>query len=174
MTMQASVPQLLEADLSRLRPRVAVAVVIVALLLQAYIPSVLSYAHLIDLPLLITIYLALLRRNPVVGLTVGAAIGLAQDSLSNGLVGLYGTTKTAVGYFCSSLTTVVDVNSLPLRVVLVWCFYMVHHVCFWAVERGLLARPAVLVWPRTLLLALANAAVALVIYKLLDRFREST
>lgn len=171
--MQASVKQLVEADVSRLRPWMAVASIIGALLLQAYLPQLVGYASLLDLPLLITIYLALLRRSPVAGLSIGMAVGLAQDSLSNGPIGLYGILKTIVGYICSSLTLVIAVESLTTRVVLVWAFYLLHQLGFWIMERVLLVHAVDFAWQRALLLGLVNAAVALVLYRFLDRFRES-
>lgn len=171
--MQASVKQLVETDINRLRPWVAIAVVIGALLLQAYLPQFLSYANLIDLPLLVTVYLALLRRSPIGGLSIGVAVGLAQDSLSLGPIGLYGILKTIVGYICSSLTLVIAVESLVTRVVLVWAFYLMHQGLFWVMQRVLLVYAVEFAWQRTLLLAFINAAVALVLFRFLDRFRET-
>ena len=46
-----------------------------------------------------TVYYALMKRNPVPGLFFGAIIGLAQDSLSNQPLGMFGIVKTLVGYF---------------------------------------------------------------------------
>lgn len=172
--MEASVKQLLDADASRLRPGVAIATVVVALLLQAYLPLFFSYVNVVDLPLLVTIHLALLRRSPVAGLFLGLAIGLGQDSLSNGPVGLYGILKTVIGYVCSSLTTVIDVWYLTTRVVLVFGLYLMHQLLFWIMQRVLLAQAAVFVWERTFLLAFVNVLVALLVYRLLDRFRERT
>ncbi|MBI3664896.1 MAG: rod shape-determining protein MreD, partial [Acidobacteria bacterium] len=122
--------------------------------------------------LLITIYLALLRRNPVAGLTLGMVIGLLQDILSHGPVGLYGIIKTVIGYICSSLTTVLEVESLAARAVLVFVFYLVHQIFFWTMQRALLGQSAVFVWQRTLLLAAINTLLAVAVYRLLDRFRE--
>jgi len=172
--MQASVKQLLEVDINRMRPLVAVAVVMAALLLQVFLPLLHSYANLVDLPLLITIYLALLRRNPLAGLSIGAAIGLVQDGLSHQPVGLFGIIKTLIGYFSSSLTTVIEVESLTARVVLVCGFYLVHQFSFWTMQRFLLVQQADFAGTRTLLLALVNGLVALLLYRLLDRFREKT
>ncbi len=175
--MQASVRPLVEPDLSRLRPWVSVAVVIGALLLQAYLPLLpvfSSYINMVDLPLLVTIYLALLRRNPVAGLSIGMVIGLAQDSLSNGPIGLYGIIKTIMGYICSSLTLVIAVESLGTRVVLVFGFYLLHQAMFWSLGRILLGMTADFAWQRTLLLAVINGSLALVLYRFLDRFRERT
>ncbi len=172
--MQVSVQQLIQADTSRMRTGIAIAAVVAALLLQAYLPQISSYTNMVDLPLLITIYLALLRRNPIVGLSLGAAIGLLQDSLSNAPVGLYGIIKTMVGYICSALTTVMALHTLAARAVLVWILYGFHQLCYWIIERALLGQPSVFVWPRTLLLAVINALVAVVIFRFLDRFREET
>lgn len=175
--MQASVKQLIEADINRLHPWIAVAAVVAALLLQAYLPLlpvVSSYANMADLPLLVAIYLALLRRNPVAGLLIGMGIGLAQDSLSHGPIGLYGIIKTLVAYTCSSLTLVLAVESLGTRVILVCGFYVVHQGMFWLLERVLLDQVVDFAWQRTFLLAFINGSLALVLYRFLDRFRERT
>lgn len=175
--MEASVKRLVEADINRLPPWIAVSAVMAALLLQAYLPLLpffSSYANMADLPLLITIYLALLRRSPVAGLAIGMAVGLGQDSLSAGPIGVYGILKTIIGYVCSSLTQAIAVDSLAARVVLVWCLYLLHQAMFWVMQHVLLEQPADFAWQRMLLLAAINAALALLIYRFLDRFREST
>jgi len=172
--MQAAVRPLIEAETSRLAPWAAVAAVVGALLLQAYLPLLSSYANVADLPLLLTVYLALLRRNPVTGLSLGMGIGLAQDSLSHGPVGLYGIIKTVIGYICSSLTLVLAVESLATRIVLVYGLYLFHQALFWLLQRVLLSQSAVFAWRRTLLLAGVNSLAALLIYRFLDRFRERT
>ena len=172
LTMQASVNPLIDADISRLHPWVTVAAVVGALLLQAYLPQFFSYANMADFPLLVTIYLALLRRNPIMGLLIGLVVGLGQDSLSNGWIGMYGIIKTVIGYTCSSLTLVLAVDPLATRVILVLGFYVAHQLVFWAMQRVLLDQVVVFVWQRTLLLAVINALLALVIYRFLDRFRE--
>ncbi len=171
-SMQASVKQLMEADINRLPAWVSVGAVVVALLLQAYLPLLFSYANTVDLPLLVTIYLALLRRSPILGLSIGLCIGLGQDSLSHGPIGMYGIIKTVIGYVCSSLTLVLAVESLATRLVLTGGFYLVHQAVFWAMQRVLLGQAAEFVWRRTLLLAVLNCVVAGLAYRFLDRFRE--
>ena len=170
--MQASVKQLIEADISRLPAWISIGAVLAALLLQAYLPLFSSYANTVDLPLLITIYLALLRRSPILGILIGLGIGLGQDSLSNGPIGLYGIIKTVIGYVCSSLTLVVAVEPLGTRLVLVLGFYFFHQAFFWAMQRVLLSQAAVFVWKRTLLLALLNCVIAALLYRFLDRYRQ--
>src|SRR5216683_1523520 len=78
---------------------------LMALVIQTWTPVHFSKAALLDLPLLVTIYFGLSRRNPSTGLLLGMAIGLAQDSLSGPKVplGLYGIAKTIIGYLASSV-----------------------------------------------------------------------
>jgi len=52
-------------------------VVILALALEAVLPVYFRSAAILELPLLITIYFGLSRRNPSSGLLLGMAIGLA-------------------------------------------------------------------------------------------------
>ena len=63
-------------------PGAVAGVAIVTLILQASFPVYLPKLDILDLPLLITIYFGLSRRNPSTGLLLGRAIGLAQDALS--------------------------------------------------------------------------------------------
>ncbi len=53
-----------------------------ALLIQVYLPlfETLRFVSRIELPLLVTIYFALMRRSQLRGLAIGVTLGLAQDS----------------------------------------------------------------------------------------------
>src|SRR5437879_13755202 len=81
-----------------------------ALMLQAFIPVYIPKFAVLDLPLLITIYFGLSRRNPSTGLLLGMFTGLLQDSLSGPTVplGLYGIAKTIIGYLASSIGARLD------------------------------------------------------------------
>ena len=76
---------------------------LLALFLQAFLPMRFPFFSIFDLPLLVTIYFAMARRNPISGLFTGAAIGLVQDMLGPYPIGIYGIAKTVVGYGASSL-----------------------------------------------------------------------
>ena len=82
-------------------PGAIAGVTLLALTLQAAFPVYVRRLDFLDLPLLITIYFGLSRRNPSTGLLLGTTIGLLQDSLSGPTVplGLYGIAKTVVGYW---------------------------------------------------------------------------
>ena len=55
---------------------------ILALLIQGFLPVYMPKVALVDLPLLLTIYFGLSRRNPSTGLLLGMVIGLLLDTLS--------------------------------------------------------------------------------------------
>jgi len=78
-----------------------------------------------DLPLLVTIYFGLSRRNPSTGLLLGMVIGLLQDSLSGPTVpgwGLYGIAKTIIGYLASSIGARLDTEHPAARFALTFAF----------------------------------------------------
>jgi rod shape-determining protein MreD len=72
-----------------------------ALLLQTFVPLILPLVRLFDLPLLAVIYFALLKRNRVFGTLLGMGVGLLQDALSHGYIGMFGMAKALVGYMAA-------------------------------------------------------------------------
>ena len=104
---------------------------------------------------------------------LGAVVGMAQDSLSRGPIGLFGTAKTVVGYITSSVSSRVDTESLGVRFLLIFAFYLVHFAHVYLVESLLLQRPVELALGGTLLRAVVNAIAGVLLFKLLDRFRAS-
>src|SRR5260370_30864892 len=87
-------------------PHVAalIGVPLAAILFQVYVPRFLTFLSYLELPLLVTVYFALLSRSPIAGVCFGAAVGLAQDSLSHHPLGMFGIVKTLVGYFAASVS----------------------------------------------------------------------
>src|SRR5271170_7672864 len=73
-----------------------------AILFQVCVPRFLTYLSYLELPLLVTVYFALMRRSPVAGVFIGAGIGLAEDSLSHNPLGMFGIVNTLAGYFAAS------------------------------------------------------------------------
>jgi len=67
------------------------------------VPLFFQFLGFLELPLLVVVYFALMRRNQVSGLLIGAIVGLAQDSLSKNPLGMFGIVNTLVGYFASSI-----------------------------------------------------------------------
>jgi rod shape-determining protein MreD len=68
-----------------------------------------------DLPLLVTVYFTLIRQNKIFGIALGTGLGLTQDALSHGYLGMFGMAKALVGYLAASAATRFNVESLFTR-----------------------------------------------------------
>ena len=161
-----------ESRISRFRAWVMIVVPLAAILFQIYSPLYFPFLGFLDLPLLITIYFALMRRSPVAGLTVGALVGLAQDSLSKNPLGMFGIVKTLVGYFAASVGLRFDVEHPFIRILLGFFFYFFHQCLYWVMQRALLGHQVGFEVQRTLVLGFLNAVVGLALFHFLDRLRE--
>src|ERR1700734_2453110 len=153
---------------------VTVGVPLLALFLQAFVPRRFPFFSIFDLPLLVTIFFAMARRNPISGLLTGAAIGLAQDMLGAYPIGIYGIAKTVVGYFASSLGAKLDVENAGARFLVTLGFYLVHAAVYFTVARGMVNMTLNWSWSRGILAGLANAFIGVVLYFVLDKFKQRT
>lgn len=157
---------------SRFRPSVLLLAPVFAILFQVYVPLFFQYLGYLELPLLITIYYGLMHRQPLAGLLYGAAIGLAQDSLSHHPIGMFGIDKTLVGYFSASVSLRFDVDNPVARFLLALFFYSFHQLFYWVLSRALLGNPSEFSMRQTLALAVMNAAVAVPLFHLLDKLKQ--
>ncbi|HEY8716900.1 MAG TPA: rod shape-determining protein MreD [Candidatus Acidoferrum sp.] len=146
-----------------------------ALIFQAFVPVYFPKASLLDLPLLITIYFGLSRRNPSTGLLLGMLIGLLQDSLSGPTVplGLYGIAKTIIGYVASSIGARLDTEHPAARFALTIVFFALHQGIVLLTRRILLAQSSTWFNMHLAVAALVNGIVAVFLFMLLDRLRKS-
>jgi rod shape-determining protein MreD len=147
--------------------------VILALMLEAFLPVHLRWAELVDLPLLVTVYFALSRRNPSAGLMLGMIIGVAQDSLSHTPIGLYGICKTIVGFMASSIGARLDVEHPLARCLLTFAFFHLHNAVFVFISRLLLARPEPYIDTRIIASSIVSSLLTIALFPLLDKFRKS-
>jgi len=159
-------------EVYRFNPAVAIAVPLIAIFVQAYLPLKLSFFNIFDLPLLVTIYFAVARRNPVTGLLTGMVIGLVQDSLTHSFLGLYGISKTVVGFAASSLGVKIDVENPGSRLLMTAGFYLVQKVVYYLVARGMAGMEMQLDLPHAFGAALANGFLAIVMFSLLDKTKQ--
>ncbi len=144
-----------------------------ALLFQAFLHKYGRWAELLDLPLLVTIYFGVSRRNPVSGLFLGATIGILQDALGHGSpIGLYGIAKTFVGYISSSVGARIDTEHPASRFGLVFILFHFHQAVLAVTERALLDRPASFFSTRLLLDSFVTAVFSVALFALLDRLRR--
>ncbi len=153
---------------------VVVFVPLIAIFIQAFFTAKLRWLAVLDLPMMVVIFFAVARRNPVMGCVTGAIIGLLQDSLGGPahLIGMYGITDTIVGYLASSLGVKIDVDNPGTRFLIVYGFFVIHEGVYYGVGRGLLRQPLIWSWSHVAIAALANAVVGLLVFHLLDRFKQ--
>jgi rod shape-determining protein MreD len=161
-----------EGQVSRFRAWVLMVVPLAAILFQFFVPRFFDFLRFVEMPLLVVVYFALVRRSQISGLLVGAFVGLAQDSLSKLPLGMFGIVNTLVGYFAASVGLHIDVDHAMVRLVLTFFFYIVHQIFYWIMVRALLSQPMALELQTTLLLALLNAVIGVALFHFLDKLRD--
>jgi rod shape-determining protein MreD len=161
-----------EGQVSRFHAWVFVLVPLAAVLFQVYVPMFFQFLRFVEMPLLVVVYFAIMQRNQISGLTIGALVGLAQDSLSDNPLGMFGIVKTLVGYFAASVGVRLDIEHGFLRLLLAFFFYIFHQFFFWVMSHALLNKTGIFDWPGTLVQAVLNAIIGVALFHFLDRLRE--
>jgi rod shape-determining protein MreD len=159
------------AETAKLHPSAAVALGLMALALQIFLPQLTPAANLLDLPLLAVVYLSVSRRHVLVGMLVGML--MAQDGLTHGPFGLFGIVKTIIGYSAAAVSQYIEVDFPGARSVLCAFFFLVHQALFWALAGGLLGRPVLADPVRALMLGAVHAGLALVAFGAFDRMKRT-
>jgi rod shape-determining protein MreD len=153
----------------------ALLVAFLSVVLQAFLHKYGGWSELVDLPLLVTIYFGVSRRNPVTGLLLGAGIGILQDALSHdNPIGMFGIAKTIIGYVASSVGARIDTEHPASRFALVLVLFYLHQAIYAFTERVLLDRPTPFFSLRLLLSSVVSAAFSVALFALLDRLRRSS
>lgn len=151
---------------------VAVGIPLIAILFQSLVSKHFFWLTIFDLPLLVTIFFAVSRRAPVTGLLTGGVIGLVQDSLTRNLIGVFGIAKTVIGYIASSLGVKLDVDNPGSRILITFAFSLIHQGIYMAITRGMLGQQLDFRGGHILVVAAANALLAVPLFAILDRFRQ--
>jgi rod shape-determining protein MreD len=145
-----------------------------ALVIQAFLHKYGRWSELVDLPLLVTIYFGVSRRNPVTGMFLGGTIGILQDALSHdNPIGLFGIAKTIIGYLASTIGARIDTQHPVSRLLLIFLFFHLHQAIFTVTERVLLNHPEPFFTLRLLLNSVVTATFGVILFALLDRLRRS-
>lgn len=134
----------------QIHPAILLLAALLAQVVQTFLPLKLPVAGLMDFPLLIVIYFSMLRRDKVFGIGMGTCLGLLQDSLSHGYIGVFGIAKAIVGYMAASASTRFELESMVTRAVLTALFVLAHSLCVAGIEHALLQSPppfSPLPWP---------------------------
>lgn len=162
-----------EGQVSRFRAWVLVVVPLAAILFQVYVPLLFPFLGFLEMPLLVVVYFALMRRSQISGLLIGALVGLAQDSLSKNPLGMFGIVKTLVGYFAASVGVRLDVDHGLIRLLLAFFSFLFHQFLYWVLARALLNQQLAFEWQKTLIVGVLNAVVGVSLFHFLDKLRET-
>jgi rod shape-determining protein MreD len=160
-----------EIEVHRFSWPASISIPLLALFIQVFASRRLGFIKIFDLPLLVTIFFAVARRRPVPGLITGAAIGTLQDVFAGSYIGLNGIAKTVVGYLASSLGVRIDVENPGSRFLMTLAFCLLHRVIYLVIDRGLVAGNEPWYWGHTLISAVANGLLAVVLFAALDRLK---
>ena len=144
----------------------------IALLLQVSLPVKVPLARLFDFPLLMTIYFASVRRSKIFGMALGTGLGLVQDALSHGLLGMFGIAKALVGYLAAYAGVKFDMEQLAARYFLVGALVLVHSLVLAALRHILFEEPPSMTSLTLTSIVIVNVALALLCYPILDRFKH--
>jgi rod shape-determining protein MreD len=151
------------------------AITLVSIIGKFYVPRLVPHTEWLELPLLLTVYFGLMRHSPIASLFFGAFVGLAEDSLSpaNIPIGMYGITKTLVGYFAASVSQRFNVESSVIRLLLCFFFFFFHAFFYWLMRRALLGQIVPFDPPEVFVHGVLNSVVALPLFLVLDRMKLS-
>lgn len=142
---------------------------VVAVVLQAWLPRVLGRFAWFDLPLIIVVFFALNRRNPIQGSLLGGILGIFEDALTGHAIGINGIAKTLVGYLAATIGILVNVENFVVRLIMTFLLSLVGSATYFFVVRFLLGLSIDTNWPTELYKAIGNSVIAMVIFPILDR-----
>jgi rod shape-determining protein MreD len=120
---------------------------------------------------LAVIYFASLKCNRVFGTLLGMGVGLLQDALSHGYIGMFGMAKALVGYMAAWGSVKFNLEHTLPRFFLTGSLILVHSLILVGLRLALLEVPP----SQPLDLAstvLVNVALALILFQALDRFKQ--
>lgn len=147
--------------------------VLIALALQALLPTAFPVLRLVNLPLMATLYLVLGFRIALLGVCIGAVVGWAHDGLTHGPIGVYGLVYCLLGYLVSTASQLFKIDVALVMAVFVGAAYWLHELGLFAIREfvlGLQPSWELATWTA---LALLHTGLALVIFPGLDRLARS-
>jgi rod shape-determining protein MreD len=144
---------------------------VVAVVLQAWLPRLLGRFAWFDLPLVVTVFFALSRRNPIQGSLLGGVLGIFEDALTGRPIGINGIAKTLVGYLAASVGIQVNVENHAIRLIMTFVLSLVGSATYFFVVRFLLGQSIDTNWTSVLYKAIGNSVIALVLFPVLDTMK---
>ena len=119
-----------------------------------------------DLPLVVTVLIAL-RRGPSTGTAAGFLIGLGQDVVNPGFLGLNALTKSALGHVLGHLRERFDAGTAPACAATLFAATLAHDLLYLAISTRLVLSDMLLTWAtRTVPTAAYTAALGTALFLL--------
>jgi rod shape-determining protein MreD len=147
---------------------IIVSTVVLQVLLTRYFPRL-----LLDLPLVSVLYLTIARENLLWTIFSGTAVGLMQDSLSPGPLGLNGFTKIAVGCLAYMANAIIAIDRMATRWGMLFISSLLAGLLFLVLRILFLNRNEIIDGERLLLGGLTNACLGLPLFYFFDRISRS-
>lgn len=140
-----------------------------ALFLQAWLPRLLHGYSWFDFPLVITVYFALARRDPIQGTMMGAGLGIFEDALTNHAIGANGIAKSVAGFLAGSVGVRINVDNFVIRLIITFLLSLLSSVIYVIIYRVLLGMSQEWRGLEELMKAVGTSLAAMVLFPLLDR-----
>ena len=102
------------------------AVLVLIVVWQAVLSHRFEVFSFFDLPLICSIYDGFTLSNPIACIFIGSSLGLMQDSLSGGYLGVNGFTKTLIAFLAASAGSKFDVEQPVTRIFALVLFTVVE------------------------------------------------
>jgi rod shape-determining protein MreD len=148
---------------------VYVLAMLAALVLQALLPHMLRGYAWFDLPLVITVYFALARHDPIQGAMMGAGMGLFQDALTQHAIGGNGIAKTVAGFLAGSVGARINVDNFAIRMMMTFLLSLLSSTIYVIIYRVLLGMDQEWRGLEILMTAIGSTLAAMILFPLLDR-----
>ncbi len=146
----------------------AVALLVASLALQMFLPMLLPFAAVLNLPLLVGVYFMLLSHAAVPSMVLGLALGWAHDGLVQGPVGPFGLAYTVLGYMSALARQHIKVKLAYVLAAVVAAAYVTHEILLYVVNAHLIGRDVPFELGLWCALAFLHTGLALLTYPLFD------
>jgi rod shape-determining protein MreD len=144
---------------------------LMALVLQAWLPRMLHGYTWFDLPLVVTVYFALARRDPIQGTMMGAGMGIFEDALTHHAIGVNGIAKTVAGFLAGSVGVRINVDNFAIRLMMTFLLSLLSSVIYVVIYRVLLGMDQEWRSLEELMKAVGSSLAALILFPMLDRMQ---
>jgi rod shape-determining protein MreD len=150
---------------------------IAVVVLQGILAHNFTVFRLFDLALVCCVYYGITLGRPIASVLIGSVLGLMQDTLSGGVLGANGFSKTLVGYLAASAGGKFAVDQLITRIFALFLFSLADRLL--VTMLGLMVGSQVNtayggVVGASMLTATLNTLLGLVFFEYHDRTRNAT